>query len=151
MALLDDIVKGNPVTAIGIGAAVIAVPVLFPSLRPQWAVAMKGAAKLFLDAEDGAEGDIIDSLARKAVDQLVDAIAHHEPERRHATAAAVIANYRHRAQARADRFGYGEKDRAARFDRHMARLRHKVLRRHSRASDEEKARWGHVADMISEG
>ncbi|MGH1574237.1 hypothetical protein ACRAWG_30845 [Methylobacterium sp. P31] len=148
---MDDLLKGNPITAIGIGAAVVAVPVLFPSLRPQWAAAVKGGTKLFLEAEGGAEGDIIDGLAEKAIDQLVDAIAHHEPEQRREAAAAVISGYKRQARARADRHGYDEKDRAARFHRHMARLRHKVARRHARASDDKKASWDRIATMIGEG
>ncbi len=151
MAGLEELLKGNPITAIGIGAAVVAVPVLFPSLRPQWAAAVKGGTKLFLEAEGGAEGDIIDGLAEKAIDQLVDVIAHREPEQRHEAAAAVIASYRRQARARADRHGYDEKDCAARLHRHMARLRHKVARRHARASDDKKANWGRIATMIDEG
>ena len=151
MALVDDLLKGNPVAALGLGAAALAVPILFPSVRPQWAAAVKGGAKIFLEAEGGAEGDIIDNLAEKAIDQLADAMSRDTPEERKQASATVIANYKRRARTRADRFGRNGKDRDARFERHMARLRRKISHRHAKASRNEGAHWAHVEGLISEG
>ena len=37
MTIIDDVFKGNPVIAIGLGVLTLAVPVVFPALRPQFA------------------------------------------------------------------------------------------------------------------
>ncbi|MGH1570944.1 hypothetical protein ACRAWG_10000 [Methylobacterium sp. P31] len=112
---------------------------------------MKGGAKIFFEAEGGAEGDIIDNLAEKAVDQLADAMARDTPEERKQASAAVIASYKRRARARADRLGGNGRDRDARFDRHMARLRRKISHRHTKATNDERAHWAHVERLVGEG
>lgn len=63
MTLFEDTLKNHPLTLAGIGVIVLAAPSLFPSLRPQWAFAMKEGAKLLLEANGEAEADLIESLS----------------------------------------------------------------------------------------
>ena len=72
---IEDLVKGNPVTFVGIGVATLALPYLFPALRPQVAAVLKSGAKLFLEAEIGADNQVLDSLVDSTVDRLLNVTA----------------------------------------------------------------------------
>ncbi len=140
MSLVERALK-NPGPVVGVGLLVLAFPTLFPSLRPQWAFAVKAGAKLFFEAEADAEGDLIDHLAERAIDELADAIARSKPEERDSEVAGVLSRYEDKARRRSQRLGWSEKDRAARFDRHMSVLRRGIARRGARHTGADGEAW----------
>lgn len=123
MAFVEDIVKTEPAAAIGFGVLVLAFPFLFPGLRSQWAEAVKGGAKLFFEAEGGAEGEIMDRLADAAVDDVVKDLSQGSKEERRQAATADIRKFKALARRRSDRHGWDDQDREARYDRHLGKLR----------------------------
>ena len=76
MALLDDVLKAGPVPLVGLGVVALALPYFFPALRPQFEAVFKSGAKLFLEAELGADDAIADRFVDAAVGALFHATAH---------------------------------------------------------------------------
>ena len=144
MALIEDVLKKNPVPVVGLAVAALAFPFMFPSLRPQWAALVKSGVKLFFEAEGGAEATIIDRIAEEAIDRLADAIARDTPKARQEAVAETIADYKRRAQVRSQRTAWDRGDRKARYRRHIAKLRRAVSRRHAAASGHERKAWEKV-------
>lgn len=144
MAISDRLFKAGAAPALAVGLAVLAIPILFPRWRPQWAAALKAGAKVFLEAEEGAEGEIIDALAERAIDELADAVANVAPVERDRAAGAVVRAYKARARERAERLGWSDRDRAHRYQRHVDRLHRAAARRIAGSSVHTRQAWEEV-------
>src|SRR5690242_21885605 len=105
MALLDDVLKPAPATVVGLGVLALVVPVAFPALRPQWAAIVKAGVKLFLEAELGAEGEIIDCLVDETVDALLTATSRGTEAERKQAAETAVRRFATTARRRAGRHG----------------------------------------------
>jgi hypothetical protein len=103
MALIDDVLKAGPVPFLGLGIAALALPYFFPALRPQFAAVAKSGAKLFLEAELGADDAIADRFVGAAVDALFQATAHGTDEERKQQAEKQVDRFVSRAHAGARR------------------------------------------------
>ena len=103
MAILDDVLKGGSVPLVGLGIVALAVPYFIPALRPQFAAVLKSGAKLFLEAELGADDAIVDRYVGAAIDALFQATAHGTEEERKAKAESQVNRFVSRAQAGARR------------------------------------------------
>lgn len=123
MALLEDLPV--PKTFLGLGLAIVALPIAFPSLRPLWATAVKGGVKLYLEASGEAEAELVDALVACAVDKLVDAVAQ-PVEVRDARVPRIVSEFKAKARARSNRKGRGRQDRERIYDRHIATLKHRL-------------------------
>src|SRR3974390_1047091 len=106
MALVDDVLKAAPVPLIGLGIGALALPYFFPALRPQFAAVFKSGAKLFLEAEMGADEAIVDRYVNAAVDSLFAVTAHGTDEERKQKAESQINRFVSRAHAGARRRGW---------------------------------------------
>jgi hypothetical protein len=148
--LEDGIIKSHPLTTLGL-AAVTVVPLVFPTTRRAWGRGLKAAAMLYVEAEAGAEADIVDSLAETTLDQLVEALAQPEAEARHEQARAVIGRYTKRARHRAARHGRSDDDRQRRYARHIHALKKRISHRRAAAtSDDRRKRWDHVLSALDD-
>ncbi|RTL85994.1 MAG: hypothetical protein EKK29_10800 [Hyphomicrobiales bacterium] len=143
MAAVEDLFKSNLPIALGLGLTV-ALPAIFPSLRPRWSAAIKTGVKLYLEASGEAEVDLIDSLAEGALDQLAALIAR-PAEKLDDKVTHVVSAYKAKARARSHRWGFSEEDRRKRYDRHIAKLCDKISCRCDTAGDH-----GAVWDMALE-
>ena len=151
MALVDDLLKGNIVTAVGLGVVALAVPIVFPALRPQWASLVKSGARLFFEAELGADNEVMDRLVDATVDGLLAVMSTGSEEDRKRAAAAEVHAFKAVARARAHKNGWDETDRKRRYHRHVAQLRHKVSHLRSRESGSNRAVLDHVvADHLND-
>jgi hypothetical protein len=148
MAIGEDVLKAAPGPAVAVGLAILAIPVLFPMLRPSWAAALKAGAKLFLEAEAGAEGEIIDGLAESAIAELADAVANLPPEERDRSTGAILGAYKSRARQRARRLGWSERDRQARYHRHIDRLRRAAAHHSDGSSGAARQAWDEVGALL---
>ena len=148
MALTDDVLKLGAVPALAVGAVALAIPVLFPSMRRQWAVALKAGASVFFEAEGGAEGVIIDKLAERAIDQIADAVANLAPEDRDRATGAIVTAYKAKARHRARRHGWSEQDREARYRRQITHLHRIAARRAAHDSDRNHHLWSEVESRL---
>lgn len=134
---LEDAIRKHPLTAVGLAA--VTVTALMPRFRRSpWAMGVKAVAELCIEAEGEAEVEIVERLAEAAIEELVEALAHPEPEARHAAAHAVVQRYKTRAHRRSKRFVRDEGRRQRRYARHISALETRISRRHAAASDEER-------------
>jgi hypothetical protein len=133
MAALEDVLKAGPLSLVGLGIVGLALPVIVPGLRPQFAGVLKTAAKLFLEAEFEADNALMDRLVDTAVDSLL-AIPAHAPEAdRERKVDKVMSRFVSATRAGAHRRGWDEHDAAARYHRSLAKLDHAISRAQSRA------------------
>jgi hypothetical protein len=147
MAAMEDVVKNNLPIVLGLGLT-FAVPVVFPSLRPQWAAAIKTGLKIYLEAGAEVESDLVDSLAEAAVDQLAAAIARPADDHE-SKVAKVVSTYKAKARSRAERWGRSEEGRRKRYDRHIAKLRHEISRRRDAEPGDRDAAWAMALEKIA--
>lgn len=133
MALVEDVLSSGTGVVAVVGVTALAVPAVAPHLSPPLRSVLKAGLNLFLEAESEAEGGIIKGLADAAVHQAMAALSGPgtEAQRRDA-ARAAMQRYRHRAHARARRYGRDDGDRKARYDRHMRGLHQAVARARQR-------------------
>lgn len=131
--LVDDLLKGNILFAVGIGAAALVLPKLLPALSPPLRTAVKNGLHLFVEAESEAEGDIIERLAEAALKDILQHLSGSgaEDQRRHAAQDAVDT-FRRTAHRRAHRYARNEGDCSARYHRHLGALRRRLRQAHRR-------------------
>jgi hypothetical protein len=99
MALVDDVLKAGPVPLLGLGIVALIVPYFVPALRPQFAAVLKSGAKLFLEAELGADEAIVDRYVGAAIDALFQVTAHGTEEERKEKAEAQVDRFVSRTRA----------------------------------------------------
>jgi hypothetical protein len=149
MAILDDVLKGGSFPLVGLGIVALAVPYFIPALRPQFAAVLKSGAKLFLEAELGADDAIVDRYVGAAIDALVQATAHGTEEERKAKAESQVNRFVSRAQAGARRRGWDEQDAERRYRRRLAKLDHALERARHRAKPGQHAALVHASDTLT--
>jgi len=133
VALLEDMLKGNLLTAAAVGATALVLPKVLPDLSPQLRSVVKGVFSLFLESESEAEGGIIDRLADNALKNVLSGLSSPgSPEDRQKAADAAVENFKRTAHARARRYGRDDADRSARYHRHVASLHRALSREKSR-------------------
>ncbi|MDT7953839.1 MAG: hypothetical protein RQ966_20250 [Acetobacteraceae bacterium] len=146
MALLEDLLKGNIVTAVAMGATALVLPKVMPDLSPPLRSAVKGIVSIFLESESEAEGGIIDRLAGTALKNVLHGLSTpgSTDHQQHAAHAAV-EDFKRTAHARARRYGHNDADRSARFNRHIAALRRALDREKSRRTGASAATLQHLS------
>jgi hypothetical protein len=151
MALVEDVLKGNLAAAAAIGATALVLPKVLPHLSPPVRGIVKSGVSLFLDSEFDAENSIIGRLAENALKDALKKSAGPGPshERRKA-AHGVIESFKRTAHARAQRYGHDEKNRKARYSRHLAALRHSIDREQSRRGGADRAALHDFSALLAE-
>jgi hypothetical protein len=117
---------------VGIGLLAIALPFVMPSLRPQLGKLLSGAAKLFAEAEFGAD----DALTDRLVDASVNALMRIAPtgtvdEQRRRTD-RELDRFFSRARTAAHRRGHSREDAGRRYHKHLSRMEHALKSRQGR-------------------
>jgi hypothetical protein len=149
MALIDDVLKAGPVPFLGLGIAALALPYFFPALRPQFAAVAKSGAKLFLEAELGADDALADRFVGAAVDALFQATAHGTDEERKQQAEKQVDRFVSRAHAGARRRGWDEQDAERRYHRRLRKLDHALERAGHRANPRQRAALLHASESLA--
>jgi len=147
MATLDDMLKVSPVWLVGLG--LVAVPFFVPALRPQFAAVLKSGAKLFLEAELGADEVLTDRLVDAAVDALVQTPPHGTEEQRRENAESKVNRFVSAARAGAQRRGWDELDVERRYQRHLAKLEHALSRAGQRIHTSQRAPLAHASESLA--
>ena len=129
MALIEDMLKGNLLTAAAVGATALVLPKVLPDLSPPLRSAVKNGLSLFLESESEAEGGIIGRLANGALESVLASLSGPgSANERQQAAYAAVEDFKRTAHARARRYGRDEHGRSARYKRHIAAL-HRALER----------------------
>jgi hypothetical protein len=143
---VEDILKGNVMVAVALGATALLLPKVFPYLSPPVRDIVSAGLSLVAEAEGEAEIGIVGRLADTALEQVLARLKEPgTPEEREEAAHAVITNFKRRARARARRYGSNDADRHARYHRHLAALEHKL----GRASAHHRTQTKEVLDDLS--
>jgi len=149
MPSLGDILKADSVPLLGLGVLGLALPLLFPALRPQFASFVKSGAKLFLEAELGAEGALADRLVDAAVDALAGASSHGSDDHRKERTEHEIDRFVSAACAAAQRRGWDEEDAERRYRRHVAKLDSALSQARYRAHPSQRAALDHAHEKLA--
>jgi hypothetical protein len=149
MALLDDVLKAGPVPLVGLGVVALALPYFFPALRPQFEAVFKSGAKLFLEAELGADDAIADRFVDAAVGALFHATAHGTDDERKQKAESHVNRFVSRAHAGARRRGWDEEDVEWRYHRRLRKLDHALERARHRADPRQRAALAHASESLA--
>jgi hypothetical protein len=149
MAIVDDVLKSSPVPLVGLAVIALAVPYFFPALRPQFEAVFKSGAKLFLEAELGADDAIADRFVGAAVDALFQATAHGTDEERKQQAEKQVDRFVSRAHAGARRRGWDEEDAERRYHRRLRKLDHALERAGHRANPRQRAALLHASESLA--
>src|SRR5437764_2743135 len=149
MALLDDVLKAGSVPLVGLAVVALAVPYFFPALRPQFEAVFKSGAKLFLEAELGADDAIADRFVDAAVGALFQATAHGTDEERKQKAESHLKRFVGRAHAGARRRGWDEEDVERRYHRRLRKLDHALEHARHRADPRQRAALAHASEALA--
>ena len=149
MALLADVLKAGPVPLVGLGVVALALPYFFPALRPQFEAVFKSGAKLFLEAELGADDAIADRFVDAAVGALFHATAHGTDDERKQKAESQINRLVGRAHAGARRRGWDEQDAERRYHRRLRKLDHALERAGHRSDPRQRAALLHASESLA--
>lgn len=151
MALLGDMLKGNLITAVAVGATALVLPKVLPDLSPPLRSMVKNGLSLFLDSESEAEGGIIDRLADDALKNvLANLSGPGSDDKQRAGAHAAVERFKQTAHRRARRYGRDEGDRSARYKRHIAALRRALNRAGSRHKGAKAAAFNDLSAALAD-
>jgi hypothetical protein len=127
---LDDLLKPNLVTLLGLGIVAAALPEFVPSMRPVLKSAVKIGISLIAESQGEAEAELIQSLAAatlKAIDEELakpgDEAEHREAVRR------KLRHFQHKARKRAESWTADDHERHRCYRRHVARLQSGLVER----------------------
>lgn len=135
MAMLEDLLKGNVLIAIGVGATALLLPKVLPELPAPVRSVVKGGFSLFLESESEAEGGIVSRLADNALKNVLHSLSGPgSADDRNEAARKAVENFKQTARTRARRYGRDDEDRSARYCRHIAALRLRLERERSHAT-----------------
>lgn len=151
MAWFEELAGRNMTLAATVALAA-ALPAMFPKLRPALLPVVKGSAKIFLEAEWGADGDLADGLVDETISALGKILSQPaataaDQNRQRETAAAAVGKFKRHAHAHASRWGRNEADRSVRYGRRIAKLRRAVSRKQTQNSE---PLWDDIAGLIAE-
>jgi hypothetical protein len=147
---IEDIFKTNRATVIGLGIVTLAVPLIFPALRPQFAAVLKAGAKLFLEAEFEADDAVAEQVVDACIGHLLQALSAGSEEERKRAADTHVEHFAGRARRRARRRGWNEQDAKARYHRYMKKFEHRIAGAHRKAAPAQRAALAHAAQRVSE-
>jgi hypothetical protein len=150
MPSLGDFLEADSVPLVGLGIVGLAIPLLVPGLRPQFATVVKAAAKLFLEAELGADNELNDRLVDAAIDALVSASSHGSDAHRTEQAERQVHRFVSAACVAAHRRGWDEQDIERRYHRHLSKMDAALSRTTHRAHPSQRAALGHAHEMLEQ-
>src|SRR5262245_12401757 len=117
----EDFLKAHPLQLIGVGVLGLAVPIFFPSLRPQLAALLKAGAKLALEAEFDADDALADRLVDTAVNALLHVSARDSEQDLRDRSDATVNRFVAAAHASAARRGWDQQDVAHRYHKRLTK------------------------------
>ena len=137
---IEDVLEGNVLLLVAAGAAMLVLPKVFPELPEPVRATIKGGLSLFLEAESEVDGGIADKLVGATMRQLLQSLSGPgTTQEKRSAAQRTIKRFEETARGRSRRHGWNEADRAARYRRHIAKLKRaiaEVKRQHPRSQTE---------------
>jgi hypothetical protein len=151
VALVEDVLKGNLVVALAIGATALVLPRILPDLSPQLRSAVKAGLSLFLESESEAEGGLINRLADTALKDVLGSLSGPGPDAdSQERARHAVERFKRTARTRARRYARNENDRSARYHRHIAALDKRLAHARTRHAGATATALRDRAEMLAE-
>ena len=123
---IEDIVKGNLATALGVSLAVVLASRVFPQFRPTLRSLVKLGIGLATESAAEAEAEITERLVASTIEALIGSYRQPGPaERRRALAMRRLQRFKQRARVHAHRW---TQDRSEE-EEHYRRMLHALQRR----------------------
>ncbi len=149
MALIEDVLASPISKIVAVGATVLVLPRVLPGLPPGLRSVVRSGLSLLLEAESDAEGGIIDKLVAGLVQDLLASLPDAgSDEERQQIAAGAMHRFEETAHRRARRYGRGKGDHQARYERHMARLKHALTKAQNDRPQPDRAVLAQMAGRI---
>ena len=149
---LEDILEigeTGPLPFVGIGLVTVAAPYLLPSLRPQMGWLLKASAKLFLEAQLGADDELTDRLVDASVDCLMRIVPLGTEDERRRRADHQLDHFFAKARAASHRRGHGHDDARRRYHKHLSKMERALKSKRERARPEHKGAFDHAIHRVS--
>jgi hypothetical protein len=144
----EDFLKADPLQLIGVGLIGLAVPILFPALRPQFAALLKAGAKLALEAEFDADDALADGLVDTAINALLRVSPQDSEKDLCNRSEATVNRFLAAASASAARRGWDQQDVAHRYRKRLAKLDHAISGAHPRARARQRMALDHASKQL---
>jgi hypothetical protein len=144
----EDFWKADALQLIGVAAVGLAVPILFPALRPQFAALLKAGVKLALEAEFDADEALADALVSTAVNALLRVSPQDSEKDLCRKSEATVDRFLAAAHSSAARRGWDQQDVAHRYHRRLAKLDHAISRAHHQARAPQRAALEHASKLL---
>jgi len=144
----EDFLKAGPLQLIGVGVLGLAVPLVFPGLRPQFAALLKAGAKLALEAEFDADDALADRLVDVAVKALLNVSAQDSEKDICHRSEASVNRFVAAASASAARRGWDQRDVAQRYHKRLVKLDHAISRTHPRTRVPQRRALEHASKLL---
>lgn len=133
----------------GLGLAAIIVPYFIPALRSRAGELVKASAKLFLEAEFGADNALTEWLVDATVDALMRAPLDKPTEQRRQHTERVLDRFVAKAHAGARRRGFGHEDKRRRYHKHLAAIERALKQKQRRAGPRHAPMFEHALHRIA--
>jgi hypothetical protein len=144
----EDFLKADPLQLIGVGLIGLAVPILFPAFRPQFAALLKAGAKLAVEAEFDADDALADGLVNTAVNALLRVSPRDSEQDLCDRSEATVNRFLAAASASAARRGWDQQDATRRYHKRLVKLDHAISRAHPRARAPQRTALEHASKLL---
>jgi hypothetical protein len=127
---LEDLVKPNLVTLLGLGVAAVVLPEFVPSMRPALKSAIKIGISLLAESQGEAEAELVRSLVSatlKAIDEELSKPG--DEEHRREAVRRKIHHFTRKAHTRSASWNSDEHDRRRCYREHLGHLQAGLVRR----------------------
>lgn len=123
MALLDEAIGGELLTAGGLAVSVLVLKRFAPDLSPPLRSLAVSGLQLFAEAEFETQDGIIAKLAQRTVESLIKTIPSGASPQTGDATRTVVRNFERTARGRSRRHAWNDRDRNARYRHHVGRLK----------------------------
>jgi hypothetical protein len=146
--ILEDFVKLELPTALGLGVVVLVAARLMPELQPSLKAAVKLGLTLFAESEGEAEAGIIEQLVEPTVESLIDGLLAPPSNTARAKVESSLRHFEHRARVHARRWAHDPAHVDRHYRRHVRRLRHRLEHEWRRCSGGDPQRYERVVSRL---
>lgn len=147
MVWLEEGLSGNLLTA----AALLTGTYLLTRVSPDLGSLAASGVKLFVEAEFDMQDGLISQFASNAVDAMLEAMhANASPAHSASTAKRIIGEYQRTARRRSHHKGWNERDRRARYQHHVRKLKSAMQAAAHDLAPPQRALFAELSDTIAE-
>lgn len=136
---VDDLIKPNVVTLVGLTLFAAALPRLAPNMRPTIKSALKVGIDLFTESEGEAEAELIQSLVETTLREIRRELDSGKPHQdRRIAVRRKIRHFQQKARRRSRQWAGDGSDGEQCYRRHVDRLRTALTHRRQQSTESRR-------------